>query len=128
MAIYLTLDKRQSAPSGLIPLRRGDDWKLKGQIVEKYARYSAPLDMTSCSATASFAGDPSGIVTAVVSITDSVAGLVEIDVAASASPGVLVSENGTNIYMVMNHPTRGVITVESELPNLEIKDRGFSEP
>lgn len=128
MALYLQFDKRQAAPSGLIPLKRGDDWQLSGQMVEKYARYQSPLDLTGCSATAYFEGDPSGTVTSVVQVVDELAGLVRIDLPASATPGVALSDSGTTIYTVVTHPTKGTITVENEVPVLEIEDRDFSEP
>lgn len=128
MAIYITFDKKQAAPSGLIPLKRGDDWKLQAQIIEKYARYSAPMDLTGCAATAFFEADPSGVVTTVANISLPEAGKLEIDIPASASPSCALNENGTSIYMIIDHPALGTITADSELPNLEIKDRGFVEP
>lgn len=127
MAIFLKFDKKQTNSSGFIPLKRGDDWKLLGKVIDKYPRVEDDFDLTGVSATAFFSGDPSGTVTSVVQVTKPDCGGVEIDVPASATPGVALAENGTTIYLVADHPTKGTITIDTELPVLEIKDRGFAE-
>lgn len=127
MAKYLDLDKKQFNSSGVVPLRRGDDWKLKGTVIEKYARYQAPLDLTDVTgATGFFPASSGGSMPAdAFTIVDAVGGQFEMDLAASATLNVS-TEDTTTIYATIEHPTLGLMTIETEFAVVEIKDRNFS--
>lgn len=131
MAIVLTLFKKQTNTSGQVPLKRGDDWKLDGQVIEKYARFQEALDLTGCSATAFFEASTGGVVAKAVTLSNASCGIVEIDVASTGvgnTSEVALSENGTTIYCTIQHPSRGLITADMEAPVVEVRDRGFVEP
>src|SRR5438552_1296469 len=108
MAIFLSLDKRQFGPNGLIPLRRGDDWKLVGAIIEKYSNYQKDYSLAAYNGASGFlkadASDDDGLIPMSVSIINAAAGEVQLDLAASATPDVALSEDGIGLYMVFDLP------------------------
>lgn len=131
MALFLVFDKKHQNPSGMIPLKRGDDWKLTGKIVEKYAKYEKEVDLTGASATGFFqaadAADTDKVIDVAVQMVNAECGQVKVELAASGTSLVALDEAGTSMYMTVSHPTLGLVTIETEAPILEIKDRGFIE-
>lgn len=132
MAIFLVFDKRHFGPNGFIPLKRSDRWLLSGKVVEKYARYEKELDLTGVSGATGFfeaadLEDVDALVPFSLDVIDAKGGQVQLDIPASASSSVALAENGISAYATIDHPDLGLITVETEQPVLEIRDRGFAE-
>lgn len=129
MAKFLVLDKRHYDPqTGLIPLRRGDDWTLAGQCIEKKGTYQSPVDLTGGAATAFFP-DPTGLspVAATVVFSDAAQGLVSINLPAVDTPNVGLAEGGSSMYLVFRDTGGNTLTMETPDDALEIKDRGFDQ-
>lgn len=131
MAKFLRFDKRAYSPStGLLPLRRGDDWALSGQIVERFAGYEAPLDCSNVdSATGYFPASESctgGTFAKAVTFLDKTCGMVQLPVTSDETPQIQANDDGIGIYLVLQ---RGATfeTVEQIDRSLEIKDRGDLE-
>lgn len=124
MALYLELDKKHYGLSGLIPLKRGDDWELDGKIVDRFSGYRADLDMTSMSATGYFQAASGGTVSAEVTKTDESCGKIKIRLPGELSQGVALSEVGQSIYVILNNGTDDRTVETPDMP-LEILDRGF---
>lgn len=125
MAKFLDFDKKNFNSAGVIPLRRGDDWKVSGTIIDKYARYQAPFDLTGISAATGFwPGASGGVIPEPFTILDAKGGQFEMDVPASDTPNI-ATEDSTTIYATLQHPTLGLITIETEFAVMSIQDRSF---
>lgn len=127
MAKFLILDKKHYDPkTGLIPLRRGDDWVLQGQVMEKKGTYQSPVDLTGGAATAFFDGEGPDVTTA-VTFLDASQGLVEVELDELTSPDVALAEGGTSMYLVFSDTNGVTTTIETPDQPLEIKDRGYQQ-
>lgn len=128
MAKFLILDKKHYDPAtGLIPLKRGDDWVLQGVVTEKKGSYTAPVDLTGGAATAFFDDGAGGSVTATVTFTDAAQGVVEVELDELTTPTVGVAEQGSSMYLVFSDTDGVTTTIETQDQPLEIKDRGFEQ-
>ncbi len=125
MAKQLVFDKKHYGNDGLIPLRRGDDWVLEGEVVQKSGNYTTAVDLTGASATGWFEGDD-GDVTVTPEITNAEAGKVKLTVPASSTSAVKVASEGTSCYLTLSM-TEGLTTVEMTQSDLEIKEREYSQ-
>lgn len=125
MAKILEFDKKQFSINGVIPLKRGDDWSLSGQVLEKYANYKAPLDLSKVtSATAFWPHATGGVIAEAFNVIDNLGGLFNMPVPASDTVNVGLEDN-TSVYATLQHQDLGLITVETEFAVIEIKDRDF---
>lgn len=125
MAIFLQFAKRELGPNGLIPVKRGDDWKLSAFIVEKYSGYEVEVDMTGASATGYFEAASGGAVARSVTVVDEIAGEILIEADKTFTQNIALDPDGQSVYVVITHPDRGEITAETQIPILEVKDREF---
>lgn len=124
MAKFLDVDKKHFNSAGVVPLRRGDDWKITGTVVDKYARYSAPFDLTGSAATGFWPAASGGVIAEPFTVIDAKGGQFEMDVPAADTPNVSTDE-ATTVYATIQHPTLGLITLETEFAILSIQDRSF---
>ncbi len=125
MAKILVIDKKHFAPStGMVPLRRGDDWLLSGQVIDRYAGYQKAVDLTDSGATGFFPAASGGTIPAEVTFTNAAAGAVVIALSKEDSANVALAEQGTSLYITLD-TTDGLTTVETPEETIEVKDRGF---
>lgn len=125
MALILTINAKHFGPNGLIPLRRGDDWKLAAQIQDKKGNYVDVKDLTSHSATAFF-NSATGALPATVNITDAQCGNVEILLPSESTPSINLAPEGSSMYVILEDTAGNTTTVEPQFDVLEVKDRGFT--
>lgn len=125
MAKFLSFDKKNFNSSGVIDLKRGDDWKLQGTVVDKYAKYAAPFDLSDIiSATAYWPAASGGVITEAFNIISAKGGQFELDVPASDTPSLSL-EDSTTVYVVIDDANLGIVTIESEYSMISIQDRSF---
>lgn len=129
MAKFLVLDKKHYDPAtGLIPLRRGDDWSLQGQVVEKKGTYVSPLDLSGGAATGFFPDNTgTSFVPATVTFTDAAQGIVSITLPRVTTPSVGLADGGSSMYLVFSDTGGVTNTIETPDEPLEVKDRGFEQ-
>lgn len=129
MARILLLDRAQYR-DGLIALRRGDAWTLNARVVDRIGSVDTDFDLTGCPASAFFeadSGDVDGLIPGVVTLDDGTTGKLTVSLTDAETPLVAEATEGVSMYVVVDHPTLGLITMETPDAPLEIKDRGFSQ-
>jgi hypothetical protein len=125
MAIVLEYDKRHIDPAtATVLLRRGDDWRLSAQIVDRFARYRDDVDLTGAQATAYFEAEDGSASGFPCTVANAEAGKLELHVPASSTTALAVADLGYANYAVIEHPTLGTFTAQSVQP-VDIRDRLF---
>lgn len=129
MAIFIELDRAIYDDSGLVPLKRGDDWSLVGKIKSKKGSYKSDLDLSDVnSASAYFPQDSAtgGTVVASVTIDDPMCGSFTVPVPKEVTTTIQETPSGSKFYMVLYRDLTEE-TVETFDSPLDIRDRGFSD-
>lgn len=124
MSKYVIFDRDQFGSEGLIPLKRGDDWSLRGKIVDLKGTFKDKVNLTGFSATGFFPGTNDSL-SQVVEIVCAEEGTFRIDIPASASINAALANNGTTMYITISNTDGKTETVETEEEVLEVRDREF---
>lgn len=122
------MDRRHFSPqTGLVPLRRGDDWALDGKIINAYGGLTLYHDLSSLDgASAYFPGASGGLVPGVLAVVDAPNGGVRITAGPTNTAEVLETPEGGSMYLLLS--TGGKLqTVEMREAALEILERGFTK-
>lgn len=120
MAKILQIDKRHYL-RGEIPLYRGDDWHLTGQVLlRENGLEDQPVDLTDMAVSAYFPG-----ATVVASLTDAEQGEIAILVPAADSALATVVES-SGMFLVVEGVS-GLQTIATLDESLRIQDRGFTQ-
>lgn len=109
--------------SGLIPLKRGDDWLLTGKITQKTGNVETDEDLTGAAASAFFEQASGGTYHREVVLNPPDCGKFAITVPKEDTPNLALAELGTTIYLTIQD-SNGISTVDSE-SELEVKNREF---
>lgn len=108
---------------GLIPLKRGDDWVLTAQILDKYSGVTEPVDLSDTSATGYFSAADGSVIEVLADYEDATVGSISFTVSQAETELMQTSEEGIGVYVIADL-TEGLTTIESA-PVLEIKDRAI---
>lgn len=126
MAKFLEFDRKQvSHLTGLIPLRRGDDWTLNGKIVEKYGAYKGDVDITGVQEVQFGFLPASGStpIAATVEVIDETCAKIKITLAKADTLLVAEAADGVGAAATIIDSLGAEETVETEDLALEILDR-----
>lgn len=122
------MDRKHFSPqTGLVPLRKGDDWLLEGKVVEAYAGYKTEVDLSDAAgASAFFPAASGGSFPGVAAVVDPTCGRIRLSVVPASSAEAQESPEGISPFLILN--LRGqLITVETREPVLEILARGHAQ-
>lgn len=125
MSAVLTFDKKHFNSSGLIPLKRGDDWSLDAKVISKKGNYSEDFDLTNYAASAYFPGVVSTVIVP-CTITNAKCGEMNIALSATGSQLVSLAPNGVSSYIIVKNINDNTAqTIETDSEPLGIDDHGF---
>lgn len=127
MALQLEYDKKHVDPTtATVLLTRGDDWKIEAEVVDRYARYRRPADLTGASASAFFQAEDESASAFPVALTIASCGRMQIDVPASSTAALALVEFGQPNYVVIESPSLGRQTVRS-VQLVQVVDPSFEQ-
>lgn len=125
MAKYLEFDKKHFGVDGLIPLKRGDDWKLDATIIEELSNYRREVNLTDIDVKVFFPSASTGSIEATNVVKIDPCGKIELTLAASASTGVALAQNGTSVFARLENLAGHLETVETKFEPIQVQDQGF---
>lgn len=122
MALMIELTQAMINQRGKVALKRGDDWAVSGQVVDRINKsVKTCVDLSLSSATAYFpAADGTKIS---VSLPITAQGYFTAEVSKEATTGAMLSDS-VNFYVEIQDQ-EGLRTVELDSPILEIRDKAF---
>lgn len=124
MALFIDWDQTNYGVDGAIRLYTGDDWHLTGRIVDLIGGVKNRVDLSALQgASAFFPAASGGMMTGLMTVVDSVAGLVKLSVAASQTPYANISDVPCAPYAVVQ--SSGLLQTVPPLDTaVVIADRG----
>lgn len=123
MSRVLKLDRAQYGDDGLLSLYRGDDWSIKGTLVDRVNGYETLVDASSLAVTGYFPSASGGPDLPAMAATGA-CGVVTITMPAASTPLVDVNTGGEGIYLVTQNGSL-IHTVPSQDDAVVVIDRGF---
>lgn len=130
MAKYLEFDPEQIGVGGLIPLRRGDDWRILAALTNSG---KFPVNLTGVAIAVHFPQDitltDGSDYVADAQILDVESNQIVITVPDTATTGIALSQpggDGLGIFAIMTDAMGKQTTFENAFPILEVKDRDFN--
>lgn len=126
MSKYLKFDLPMYGQDNLIPLTRGDDWLLSGKVILLHGDQQDDYDLTAIQGATAFWPGATGALTGSFAQTDGKSGKFTIGLPASASIGALLSDTGTQPYILLKEAAPGQTTIYPLDQPLKIQDPGFT--
>ena len=124
MARVLKLDRAQYGDDGLLSLYRGDDWSVRGSVVDRVNGYETPVDISELGVTGYFPSASGGPDLPVMAATGSCSQLV-VTLPADQTPNVQLTSAGVGIYVVTQDMSGKLETIRTLDQAVVVLDRGF---
>ena len=115
MSLVWKLDKPQYGPDGMVSLYQGDDWCLRGKVINLIGSYEEPVSTYPFAATGYFPSASGGPDLPFPAVTGD-CGCLVVKVPASGSPLVQQSTGGQGAYVVVTDVTTGL---QKTIPTLD---------